>query len=242
MGEHDDRAPADVVELKFSRTVRTGSKVERIERYWNQVRGARLVPTRADIAPQGLSGVLPNAFILERIATGLARFRIAGSHLGDLMGVDVRGMPVSAMFAPDHRQTLADAMEAAFDDPSVIRFRVGVETGFGRPAMEGDMVLLPLRSDLGEVSRILGGLCLAGDVGRAPRRLTVLDQNRTGLVGLGGADANPLRGFADDAAGRDQDRPGGRPTAHATPPAPRARRPIPRPTSLRLVVDNEHAD
>lgn len=238
MAEHDDRRQADVVELKSARRAEAGSRIEQIERYWNQVRGARLVPTRADIAPQGLSGALPNAFILERIATGLARFRIAGSHLGDLMGVDVRGMPVSAMFAADHRQTLADAIEAAFDDPSVVRFSIGVETGFGRPSMQGEMVLLPLRSDLGEISRILGGLSLPGEIGRTPRRLTILDQNRTGLVGLGGADANPLKGFTDETARGPEtrpDRPGGRaPDA----PAPRPRRV----TSLRLVVNNEHAD
>jgi len=36
---------------------------------------------RSQIDPRGLEQVLPSAFILERIAPGVARFRIAEHHL-----------------------------------------------------------------------------------------------------------------------------------------------------------------
>ena len=107
--------------------------------------------------------------------------------------------------------------------------------------MTGEMVVLPLRSDLGEVSPFLGGLSLEAEIGRTPRRLTIREQSRTGLTGLGGPDANPLRGFADETQQRPlsdtrHDRPGGR--APGTEPQPARKRM----TGLRLVVNNERAN
>lgn len=215
-----------IVDLGTARQGRVSPSLVKIESYWREVRGNRLVPTRADIDPRGLSGTLAQAFVLERIATGLARFRISGSHVIDLMGLEVRGMPLSTIFLPEARQTLADALEAAFDDPSIIRFKLSAETGFGRPALQGSMVLLPLRSDLGEISRILGGVEMEGDLGRAPRRLKIDHQARQGLTGLGAPEANQF-GFREGAA-----------TVRSTPPKDsRSVREASRP-HLTLVVDN----
>ncbi len=160
-------------------------RVAKIESYWNEVRGNRLVPTRSEIDPRGLTGALSHAFVLERIAKGLARFRVSGSHLTDLLGLEARGMPLSTMFTPAARDTLADAVESAFEDPSIIHMEVSAETGFGRPALSGRLTLLPMRSDLGDVSRLLGGLEMAGEIGRAPRRLQIEAQARRGLTGQG---------------------------------------------------------
>ena len=48
------------------------------------------------------------------------------------------------------------------------------------------MVLLPLRSDLGDIDRVLGGIALNGQIGRTPRRLEILSQSRQSLVGFAG--------------------------------------------------------
>ena len=178
--------------------VRLGPQARKIEQYWSEVRGNRLVPTRMEIDPRGMSGALSNAFVLERIAKGLARFRISGSHLTDLLGLEARGMPLSTVFVPEARQSLADALESAFDDPSIIRLGLGAETGFGRHALAGSMVLLPLRSDLGEVSRLLGGIEMSGEIGRAPRRLKIEKQERQGLIGVG----EPVAGFIEGDIGK----------------------------------------
>ncbi|MGR3699052.1 MAG: PAS domain-containing protein, partial [Roseovarius sp.] len=42
--------------------------------------------------------------------------------------------------------------------------------GLGRPEMTGRLMLWPLRSDLGDVSRALGCLVTQGEIGRASRR------------------------------------------------------------------------
>ena len=199
--------------------------VTAIERYWSRVRGRRLVPTRADIDPRGMTGSLSHAFVLERISMGLARFRISGSHLTDLLGLEARGMPISTIFTPGSRETLSDAIACAFDDPSLIRLDLNAEVGFGRPPLTGKMTLLPLRSDLGEISRLLGGLEMNEQIGRAPRRLEIVGQSREGLVGLG----EPQLSFrSDDQHSRIK----------ARTPKPMSGSTAQTQRHLRLVVDN----
>ncbi|MEM1421046.1 MAG: PAS domain-containing protein, partial [Pseudomonadota bacterium] len=52
-----------------------------VEAYWEGLRAGRLVPRRADVDPRGIDQALEYSFILERIAPGMARFRLAGMHL-----------------------------------------------------------------------------------------------------------------------------------------------------------------
>ena len=159
----------------------------KIEAYWTQIRRGRLVPARSEIDPRGLEGSLKNAFILERLTTGLARVRIAGSHMTELVGMEGRGLPISAIFGKNSRETLADALEAVFDEPATVRFSLISESDFGRPELIGGMILMPLRSDLGDISRVLGGLSMNGPVGRVPRRLEINAQSRRSLVGYASA-------------------------------------------------------
>ena len=185
MGTGNDRHSKDNI-LTLEQRPRTLAKIDRIERYWNSVRGKRLVPSRCEIDPRGLEGVLGHAFILERITGGLARFRIAGTHLTEVAGLELRQMPLSALFLPGSRQILSDALEAVFDEPAVVRLNITSPSGFGREALQGELILLPLRSDLGDVDRVLGGLVFEGKIGRTPRRIAVVTQTRTSLTGFAG--------------------------------------------------------
>lgn len=149
--------------------------VTQVEAYWTALRGTNLLPKRSEIDPRGIETALENAFILERIAPGIARLRIAGNHLNDLMGMEVRGMPLTALFSPPARRTLADLLEDVFQTPA--RSNLHLKSGAigSRPAVEARMVLLPLKSDLGDVSRILGCLVAKGEIGLAPRRFDIVD-------------------------------------------------------------------
>lgn len=146
--------------------------------YWQRMRRGPDVPRRSDIDPRGIEPLLSNAFIAERIAPGLARMRIAGSHLTDLMGMEVRGMPVSAFITPAHRDALSHHLVQLFDQPAMLRLSLASQEG---PALTGEMLILPLRSDLGDISRALGCLVTEGNVGRGPRRLDITDARVTSL-------------------------------------------------------------
>lgn len=141
--------------------------------YWEALRNGRPVPARSDVDPRGIQRSLDYAFILERVAPGMARFRLAGMHLNDLMGMEVRGMPMTAMFVPQGRQRLADAMERVFKDPAVAELTLNAETGIGKPPLSARLLLLPLKSDFGDVTRAMGCLVAEGPIGRTPRRFEV---------------------------------------------------------------------
>jgi hypothetical protein len=132
------------------------------------------MPDRDDIVPGAMTGALAHAFILERVATGLARIRVGGSHLSALLGMEVRGLPISAMFEPHTRDRLAEALETAFTSPAVLRAGLRCRASIGRPALTGGMVLLPLGSGPGEAQHLLGALSMSGRIGRPPRRPEIL--------------------------------------------------------------------
>ncbi|PRY26795.1 hypothetical protein CLV78_101897 [Aliiruegeria haliotis] len=147
-----------------------------LETYWRSLRGNRLVPSRADIQPRQIGTNLRYAFVLERLAPTVARFRLAGMHLNQLLGMEVRGMPLTSFFLPDARQHVGEALDLVFTEPAIARFRLKGDRGIGKPPLEAQMLLLPLKSDMGEVSRILGCLATLGPVGRTPRRFDVVDR------------------------------------------------------------------
>lgn len=154
-----------------------------VESYWEGVRDGRLMPTRGEIDPRGISSALEFAFILEKIAPGLARIRLSGMHLNELMAMEVRGMPITAMFLPEARREMQQALEDVLDTPAAVRLTLAGDKGLMRTPLEGQMILLPLRDDTGAPSRILGALQTRGEIGRGPRRFTIRDRETKALLG-----------------------------------------------------------
>jgi hypothetical protein len=159
--------------------------LDQIEAYWNELRNGRIMPSRAEVDPRGIAGALEYAFVLERVARGVGRFRLAGMHLNDVLGMEVRGMPLTALILPESRDDMSAALTAVFDEPATVRLTLASDTGLGRSPMEAKMLLMPLRSDLGDVSRVLGCFVADGKIGRAPRRFSITAQSRCTLIGYG---------------------------------------------------------
>ncbi len=143
--------------------------VSQVEAYWDALRGDQLLPKRSEIDPRGIESALEYAFILERISPGVARLRIAGSHLGDVMGMEVRGMPITAFISTPSRRRFCDMMEELFETPATATVLLKSETG----QVAGRMILLPLKSDMGDVSRMLGCLVTKGDISDSPCRFDI---------------------------------------------------------------------
>ena len=175
----------NVISLAQRRSESTPRAMKQLEAYWEGLRNGRIVPGRSEVDPRGLTGSLEFAFVLERIAPGMARFRVAGRALNDLVGIEVRGMPFSTFFEPQDRNEVSDSLEAVFAEPAVVRMDLLSEGGFGRKPLEAQLTLLPLRSDLGDISRALGCLHYNDAVGRQPRRFTITRETRATLIGHG---------------------------------------------------------
>ncbi|MDV7141704.1 PAS domain-containing protein [Tropicimonas sp. TH_r6] len=158
--------------------------LQNVEEYWDRLRGDRLVPDRADLDPRRIQHALASAFILERLAPGIARFRLAGTHLNELMGMEVRGMPLTSFFLPESRKRVGTALEQSFRQPAKVRLALAGDRGIGKPPLDAGLLLLPLRSDGGEISRVLGCLATLGPIGRTPRRFDVRSTSVTPILGL----------------------------------------------------------
>ena len=123
--------------------------------------------------------------------------------------------------------------------------KLGAAKGFGRAELTGDMVLLPLRSDLGEISRALGVVVMSGDIGRSARKLQITGQSRCGLVGFADHDVTQLRQASEtDDQNRIQCTPlASSPEKPDAPyPAKRTISPQEKGAHLHLVTDNTFID
>ena len=168
-----------VIRMSNRRGMKGFAACAQVEAYWESLRRSGDVPPRADVDPRGIEDALNYAFILESIGPGLARIRIAGMHLSETMGMEVRGMPVSSFIAPASREAFARALGAVTKSPAKMSIDLQGESGWGQPPLEARMLLLPLRSDLGDVSRILGCFETLGTLGKTPRRFTLAKAHKT---------------------------------------------------------------
>ncbi|MAY86768.1 MAG: diguanylate cyclase [Pseudooceanicola sp.] len=177
--------PADkIVELGKFRPNHSLSPLRQAEAYWTALRNGGGIPYRTQIDPRGLENLLEYAFILERIAPEIARFRLAGQHLIQLAGMEVRGMPASALFTPAARNSLGEVMRRTFDGPSVTELSLCSEDRRGRPQFDANVILLPLKSDLGDISRCLGVLVSNAPAPTVPCRFDITGTIHREISGL----------------------------------------------------------
>ena len=165
--------------------------LEEVETHWDALRGDRLLPLRAEVDPRALGRAIGGLFVIQRMAPAPARIRMAGAYADDLMGMEVRGMPLAALFAVADRPRLGALVDAVFTGPEVVRLSLSAPAESGRPPLRAAMILLPLLSDLGDATRALG--CLAGeptDRG-APRRFEISAAARRDLRAEGRPDERP---------------------------------------------------
>lgn len=174
-------ASGNVVKLARFQKDMQFSAVQEMIAYWEALRAGRQVPLRSEVDPRGIEGALEYAFILEGIAPGVTRFRLSGTHLNDLMGMEVRGMPLTAFITPEHRDEMARVTRQVLSAPATAEITLAADPGVGRPPLMGKLLMLPMKSDAGEINRVLGCLVTNGQAGRTPRRFAITDCRVTPL-------------------------------------------------------------
>ncbi len=172
----------NVVSLVSARHTKSYPAIAQVEAYWHALRNGRLCPTRKEVDPRGMAGALHEAFVLEKIAPGLARIRLAGQHLNDVLDMEVRGMPISVFFEADARKELHRALEALFDMPAQITLSLTTEPRAFRKPIAAQMVLLPLSDEDGQITRVLGALQVDGELKRGPHRFSICAVDTSAIV------------------------------------------------------------
>lgn len=176
---------SNIISLEPKRATAKFPAISLVEAYWEALRDVRTMPARAEVDPRGISEALEFAFILEKIAPGHARIRLAGNHLNELLGMEVRGMPFTSLFLPESRLGIQKTLENVFNAPASARLTLSSDTGFSRPNLEAQIYLAPMKDEKGAPTRILGALQSVGKTGRAPRRFNIASTQMNALTATG---------------------------------------------------------
>ena len=173
-----------------------------LKSYWERLRAGRIAPYRAEIDPRQFETALENMFIVERIAPDNMRIRLAGMNICEMMGMEVRGMQPGFLIDETDRLRFERLLNVVMAEPSVVELRLSADGRGGR--YRATMLLMPLRSDFGEINRVLGCISGQGDVYAPPLAFRVDDVAVTPIEPSQSADSlHALPGFAEEQAGFD---------------------------------------
>jgi hypothetical protein len=163
----------DIITLSQKHPLRGQSMLTQLETYWRDLRGARQLPRRTSIDPTRIDAALPYAFILERVAQGVARIRVSGQKVNELIGSDGRGMTLATLFGTGSGSVLAEYLEELFDTPAIVELPLLSPRSLIRPKLTGRLIMLPLEGADGRATRALGAMLIDGAQGRSPRRFDI---------------------------------------------------------------------
>jgi hypothetical protein len=139
--------------------------------HWTSLRTRRALPKRTAIDPSALADALPHIFLAEYISPRVVRLRLCGHALEDMMGMDLRGMPLTALFTAWARDDVMAALEQVGRGARATLV-LQAEPGFGQPDMVAQLALMPLTDDEGRITHVMGVIERHGEIGRRPRRFS----------------------------------------------------------------------
>jgi hypothetical protein len=125
--------------------------------YWDQLKGERTAPDRADIDPVAIRHILADTFIIEVDVDRRFPLRLCGARVNALWLDDQKGRQFLNWWKTMHRRDMAEAILQVVDSetPLLADVRAGAEAG--EPA-ELELLLLPLRHFGARCERVLGSL------------------------------------------------------------------------------------
>jgi hypothetical protein len=109
-------------------------------KYWNEQRGERLAPDRAEIEPSAIRTMLGDIFLLEFNADETAPFRLAGTRLCALFGRELRGENFFKLWLPSYQTAIRDLIVGMMEE------KAGCVAGVAAAA--SDDILAPVQLDL----------------------------------------------------------------------------------------------
>ena len=130
------------------------SNTEQLLEYWRTRKGLDETPSRAAINPADFAELLPQVFMLGRIAPGQYRVRLGGGFLADLHGRELRHADFIRLWEPAARTPLQLALEAVLRHPEPLVITADARAGDGVMRME--VLVAPLRGPNGRTDRLMG--------------------------------------------------------------------------------------
>ncbi len=168
-----------------------------LKSYWERLRAGRIAPYRAEIDPRQFESALENMFILEKVSADNMRIRLAGMKVCEMMGMEVRGMQPGYFIDETDRLRFDRLLNVVMSEPAVVELKLEARNRAG--TYRATMLLMPLRSDFGEINRVLGCTSGDGDLYAPPLAFTIRDVAVTPIEPNAAAEPkSAMPGFAEE--------------------------------------------
>ena len=168
-----------------------------LKSYWERLRAGRIAPYRAEIDPRQFESALENMFIVERLSADNMRIRLAGMKICEMMGMEVRGMQPGFLIDEADRLRFERLLNVVMSEPSVVELKLSADGRAGR--YRASMLLMPLRSDFGEINRVLGCTSGQGELFAPPLAFRIDDVSVSPIEPRANAEpARALPGFGEE--------------------------------------------
>lgn len=127
--------------------------------YWNERRGARLAPERADIEPAAIRRALGDVFVLELQDLEQHSFRLAGTRLCALFGRELKSESFLALWHRSAQVAIRELIEVVAEEKvGVVAQATGATSEEMLAPVQLELTLLPLAGRSPDERRIIGGL------------------------------------------------------------------------------------
>lgn len=124
--------------------------------HWLALRQDDAIPRRGAVDPVQFKDSLDMVWLMERHADGHYRYRLAGETITAIHGGIRRGSDTASLFSPPALDMFRPRWEAVLDGGQLVRAEGVVVLAGGDQVSRVERLMLPLRSDDGDVSVILG--------------------------------------------------------------------------------------
>jgi hypothetical protein len=125
--------------------------------YWQELRGRRPAPERAEIEPAAIRHVLSEAFILALDHPAGYPFRLAGTRICALFGRELKGSPFVALWDEESQRTMVDLLAVLAGEWVGTVAGVTAQSASGE-SVELELLLLPLSVRRPSLARTIGVL------------------------------------------------------------------------------------
>lgn len=133
--------------------------VSSVFRYWDSKRGARRMPSRADIDPADLRRNVSNVILYDVVEVGkLYRVRLVGSAIVEFYGVNTTGAWAGAYMPPEAAAQMIDILTRVVINKAPC-FRAGhAHWHRDKSYRSFEACFLPLSADGEQVDKIVGAI------------------------------------------------------------------------------------
>jgi hypothetical protein len=133
-------------------------KLRQLYEYWDEKRGARVMPSRADLDPIDIRFAIGDVILVDALDESPPRFRIRlhGTNLSERTNFDLTGKMLDEMPAPEFRELSTRSFR------KVLRTREPLHA-LAERLLDGRMqryeaIIMPLSSDGERVDRLMVGM------------------------------------------------------------------------------------